>query len=1279
MSSLTLTDLVAHCRTLCRPQTPDAELLRRFVHQRDAAALEELVRRHAALVWGVCRRILPGEADCEDAFQATFLAMIRQGISIDPKRVLAGWLHTVAVRVSRKALARSRRQRTRTELPDRTTRGDVADDVGSRELFRMVDEEIERLPAVLRLPVVLCCLEGHTRDEAAEALGCSVAAVKSRLERGRDTLRRRLERRGIELPAAFLVIGLTGERVRASLWAKTIHSALYAPPPAVAALVPAGALTGMGKLTLTALALLAAGVLGLGAFHATQGDPPRTGGETPPLPQSSTAEKVGPLRDRFGDPLPAGAVRRFGTLRFRHDEVYDLAFTPDGKQLIAGCGRAPLAVFDTATGRKLHELGKTSPNNPYGFALSPDGKRVVCCGYDLFVWEVETGKLVRELGLGRCQAVAFSPDGTKIVAVKEHQPILFLAEAATGKKLAEWTVGEKGRGGWPKHDIRSIAFTPDGKYVAGIFNELREDQPSMLTVASSRVQLWDAEKGVPAWSFDSSDFPVSAFAFQPGTNRLATVGNDGILRFWDLATRKEVRRIAAPKEGGSSSALSFSADGRRCLVERNGSLSLFDVKEGRELRRIEVGETSWRVAAALSPDGRLAATGRLYGEACVRVWDLESGRERLAEAGHRGAATLSLSADGHTLISRDGKGRMIHWELRTGDGRLLPAVAKEEDRRLWTGTTFLGPRWRMTIDWKAMRMEVRSPDDTRLLRQTSVPAWTRGFALSPDGTCLAVAFQDAQHTVFLWDPEKEEKPRLLLGHPDACQQLLFTHDGKRLIAGAGTHNDYPSETVWVWDVATARVVHKLATNSAPGHLLLTADDRVLITGGLWNDAALRVWDMQTGRQLPLLADPSLKGTSEQQGAQSQMAIAGLALSADERFLAVVSVRGDTSALTVWETAGWKPVRAFASTQGRNYSRSMIFSREDRSLFVANSDSTILEWDVAGRFGQKSATPDRERLNALWRTLTQAPDKAYPAAWEMLAHPVEAVAFLKDNLSAVKPVEEKRVRQLLVRLDAESFREREEASRQLSALGEPAVPVLRQTLKEKPSLEMKARIEKILGELTGLPSPEIQRQLRAVAVLEWSRLPQAEEHLRRLAEGTPSASLTQASQAALRRRALGDLPCYRPGLRLRMASAALRAAVTAGLSLPPANLSSVGKLTGVPISASTSHTARVVIASGFTRSWRSTLCSAIGPIARRAFPAARRSVRFARVSATASAPRSSGNLASVSMTCRRTGLAGFCNICTSVGMMFLSPHVCSAFKAAPVVRNWSSWSSGSSAL
>src|SRR5439155_4568809 len=157
---------------------------------RDAVAFEQLVDRYSSLVWGVCRRTLPGEADCEDAFQATCLALVRTVGSLDRRPALGAWLHTVAVRAARKAQLRAMRQQTHSATLDQPTAGDVADVIGGRELLRIVDAEVERLPSALRAPIVLCCLEGRTRDEAAETIGCSVAAVKSRLERGRDRLRR---------------------------------------------------------------------------------------------------------------------------------------------------------------------------------------------------------------------------------------------------------------------------------------------------------------------------------------------------------------------------------------------------------------------------------------------------------------------------------------------------------------------------------------------------------------------------------------------------------------------------------------------------------------------------------------------------------------------------------------------------------------------------------------------------------------------------------------------------------------------------------------------------------------------------------------------------------------------------------------------------------------------------------------------------------------------------------------------------------------------------------
>jgi RNA polymerase sigma factor (sigma-70 family) len=874
MSAATVTRLVAHCRSLLErhAQEADAELLARFAQQRDAGAFEQLVERYAALVWGVCRRILPCEADCEDAFQATFLALVRQAGSLDPNRPLGGWLHTVAVRVARKAQARALRQRPQAVPPERPTPGDIADDISSRELLSAVDEEIARLPAVLRVPLVLCCLEGRTRDEAAEAIGCSLAAIKSRLARARSRLRRQLARRGIGLPAAFLVLGLTARQAPAALRVKAVQCAMGSVPPAIAALVTAGATPLVGKLVLTALCLVAAGVLGLGAWRFAEAGPPKdsaTGTTSAPVetPPARAASDPKPAQDRYGDPLPPGAVQRFGTLRFRHSEIADLAFTPDGKELLAGSGRTTLAVFDPVSGRRLREVGKVSINNVYGFALSSDGKRVACCGFDVGLWDVQTGKLLRELGSARCQAVAFSPDGSKVAAVREWSGEFQVFEAATGKRLKDWSVSKADQ---PVSIVRKVAFSRDGQFVAGLVTEMREDAPAQLTARTTQVRLWDAVKGTPARTFGPGGDVVRAYAFWPGTGQLATLSKDGAVQFWDVATGKELRRIPSTNKAGTGSELAsdlrFSEDGRRYLVnQQDGTLGIFNAQDGKEVRRIQVGPTAWFSPAALSPDGRTVAFAKLWGEACVRVWDVETGAERLADAGHRSAATIALSADGRSLISHGDGGRVFHWDLRTGNARVAPADAQDEMGRPSRNRMVLevrGARWQLKVNLETMKLEVRSLDGAKLLRKVDVPTTQRGFALSPDGSHLAVSFQDRAHTVWLWNPEQEAEPRKLQGHPDACQQLLFTHDGKRLIAGAGTHNAYQTETLWVWDVTTAQLIRKLASRSAPGSMLLTADDRVLICGGLWNDATVHAWDLETGKALATLAHPGLKETSE---------------------------------------------------------------------------------------------------------------------------------------------------------------------------------------------------------------------------------------------------------------------------------------------------------------------------------------------------------------------------------------------------------------------------------
>jgi RNA polymerase sigma factor (sigma-70 family) len=186
----------------------DRELLARFANCRDHTgdlAFSTLVARHGPMVWSVCRRMLGNAADAEDAFQATFLVLVRRAGALRVAASLGPWLHGVSVRVARRGRKAGLR-RAFVELDDAIA--DTRAEPGRNpdwDLRCAIDEALARLPANYRAVIVLCHLEGLTHEEAAGRLRCPVGTVRSRLARGRALLRDRLERPGLA-PANLLAL-----------------------------------------------------------------------------------------------------------------------------------------------------------------------------------------------------------------------------------------------------------------------------------------------------------------------------------------------------------------------------------------------------------------------------------------------------------------------------------------------------------------------------------------------------------------------------------------------------------------------------------------------------------------------------------------------------------------------------------------------------------------------------------------------------------------------------------------------------------------------------------------------------------------------------------------------------------------------------------------------------------------------------------------------------------------------------------------------------------------
>jgi RNA polymerase sigma factor (sigma-70 family) len=283
MSPKTLGPLLASLYQLCElPQgdgRTDADLLERFSRTRDQAAFAALVYRHGAMVLAVCQRLLADAHEAEDAFQATFLVLVRKSSSLRQPGRLASWLHGVAQRIALRLRQKSSHRQALPEGwdPADERAGEPLDGLRTREVRAILDEEIERLPSKYRLPVVLCYLQGQSYTEAARSLGWPAGTVSVRLARARQKLRDRFVRRGLGAPATLLA-GLLGHEalaapVPARLFASTIEAAAgcsaggsaAALSPTVIALAE-GALQAMwmSKVKSILVAVAAVGLLGAG-------------------------------------------------------------------------------------------------------------------------------------------------------------------------------------------------------------------------------------------------------------------------------------------------------------------------------------------------------------------------------------------------------------------------------------------------------------------------------------------------------------------------------------------------------------------------------------------------------------------------------------------------------------------------------------------------------------------------------------------------------------------------------------------------------------------------------------------------------------------------------------------------------------------------------------------------------------------------------------------------------------------------------------------------------
>ena len=1148
MSTPQTTTLLHHLRQWAagRGDDPhsDRELLQRFATQRDESAFAAVVRRHGPMVLSVCRRILHQSQDAEDAFQATFLVLLRKAGSHRWHDTIGGWLHRVATRIALRLRTDAARRSAEVPRMEESIVADPLEQLTVRELLAAFDEELARLPERYRAPLVLCSLQGKTQEETARQLNCSLSTIRRRLERGRQILHKRLTRRGLELPAVLAAVLLSKEAsaVVPPLLRMAVMQAVHGSVSARVALLADGlwraaVLTPM-KAAVAAILMLGALAAGTGlvAHHFRAAKPPDSESSANAPPDKAKSDKA-ERADLYGDPLPPGALLRMGTVRFRNrDILLNIAYSPDGKLLAAAGYNGAILLYDAATGTKRRRF-QGDPHAIAALAFAPDSKTLASTGSRAIqIWDIAAGKELRRFDAVVSQTehftvpLVYSPDG-KMLAFEGPDHSVRLVDANNGKE----SVRLKGH----QRSIRYLAFSPDGKT---LFSAAGEGYNK-----DGRVRVWAVANGKELKTFalrggGNNPQPGKPVAFSPDgktlafaalERRLVMQGRNILSLHAEVVTLLDldsgaVRRTLEPREKPFASAV-FSADGKTFaainVVETAKTaycvncISLWDTASGALLLELPAyGEYFGRQGPnllAFAPDGNklvaAAASPSLY------VWNLDRGRERLDRPQSHQNLVLSIaySPDGRTLATASSDRTLALWDAATGrqrlrldghegaiqslafsgDGKLLASasVAPEQSVRLWDATS-----------GKELRRYEIPMEPIGEHQYVSVSTWV---AFADNGKTLAAAGTDRK--VRLWDVATGKEIRnasvrgLSLPPKDKANDywnnrvwdVALTRDGR--IAAL-----YAAKILSVVDVATGQALYHYEIGAIPTTtvLALSPDGKTLLRGA---DKTVRLVEAAGGAELHKLDLPAT--------------VFSAAFSADGRCVAIAAGEAGATIHLIDVPSGKELLRLHGHDARV---RSLAFSPDGNHLATGQWDSTALVWDVASarrKLPRRSLA--QSDLDRFWTDLKDANAvKAHAALWTLVAAPDKAVPFLKDHLHPVPRVVADRLRQLLADLDADDFARREEASRELTKLGIEIEPALRKALEGKPSLEMRRRVEALLSDLpcqTAM-TPAALRQLRSIQVLEQIGSPAARQILPSLSQGAPAAPATRDAVAALQR-------------------------------------------------------------------------------------------------------------------------------------------------------------------
>ncbi len=1084
--------------------TSDAELLRRFCRDRDEGAFRELLRRYEALVRDASRRLTRDRHAVDDAVQTTFLTLARKAHTIRHAEALPSWLY----RVARSVTARQATTAAPVTEPVDPTSSPL-DQLSAREVLVIFDEELARLPAPHRSAVLLCTIEGNTVEDTARRLGTTPGAVRGWLQRGRETLRHRLGRRGVELSVAvslLLIDSTTGT-------AGAAHDAIMR--GAMAAHRPVNAVTRFltgSSVTAAVVSVLVAGAVASVVLFSSGASAP------PPTPAPKEEAKVGTQADALvtRDGLPEGAVARIGSPRLRHaGEVGAIAFSHDGRWLATASpanGDKSVCVWDLANGKEMYRVPITvnahessDRQRSVAVAFAADDKRLLVLDTNGFrSFNAATGRQELEKVLYTetepkqffapkgIVGTGFSPDSKTFAVVRRNSEML-IGDTATGevkRTIAKaMTLPENA-----SYSYVNVLFTPSGSEVCV---PILEHSIPIFDTATGESKRALAQDLVPqhdvihnaAFANDGRTFVAVSHAAREGKPRTnaVTVG--------DIATGKVLRSISIST---TPRVLSVSPNGKLLAVSTDSvsssEIRVLDLESGKELQSVPLTLTPALVA--FSPDSRLLA-GVCHYEGRVTVWDLEK-NARHPQSADEYTLAAHFDVRGNVVLRQSSRTITVDWQ----NGKLLQDKAHGPrspfgDTRSKDGqmrVEFDAPKGKPGRPLAALVKEVAT--DRVIARLEGVSDYPRRTTFADQDRLLVTVTQDDVLTVWdiaagkaLWS---EAYPAQSFGYR-GTGALYFDAANRRLAIYSRAKN------VNVIDIWELRSRNRVSRVEAPGPLLTGGIafslDGAFVAGG---PDDVTCWRVSDGRAVHTLKGQATKASPND--------LSGISceFSADGRKLLTVDGAGT---IRVWEFASGQVIRTFSGHKGPTTAH---FAPDARAVVGASYEAPVFVWDVYGLGAPTSFNADR-----VWTDLADASSTtAFRAVRELCASPKEAIALLKQKLEP-ESIDPKAIAGWVKDLSSEQFADRERATAELEKRGESIASLLREALGAATDAEARQRLTTILGRIER-PSPAALRLRRAMDALEHLGTPEAKTHLEALSRGTPGGSRTIQAKEALSR-------------------------------------------------------------------------------------------------------------------------------------------------------------------